>query len=139
MRIVSLVETDVELTGSAAKYLVQVGDSQRDARLDHLASNCLDFPDPSRSMEPTSCTTTSDSGPPCRRSTSLSSVRRCWRSLEPSVTTDRSTPCCVLPTKKLATPGGASTVCSRAARGTRAPFSYSKAPSIRPLTAVIRR
>ena len=93
----------------------------------------------SRSIELTSCTPTSDSGPPCRRSTSISSVRRCWRSHEPSVTTDTSTPFCVWPTKKLATPGVPRRVCSKAARGTTAPFSYSNAPSIRPLTDVMRR
>src|SRR5271157_608961 len=107
--------------------------------LDHLASNCFDFPDHSRSIEPTSRTTTSDSGPSCLRSTSIRSVCRRWRSHEPSVTTDTSTPPGFLPMKKLATPGVATTVCSKAARGTRAPFSYSNAPLIRPLTEVMRR
>ena len=73
---------------------------------DHLGSNCLDFPDHSRSIETTSCTPTSGSGAPCRRSTSISSSRSCRRSHEPSVTTDTSTPRCVLPTKKSATTGG---------------------------------
>ena len=52
----------------------------RPAPLDHLVSNCFDFPDSTVvRCEPTSCTPTSDSGPPCRRSTSISSIRRCWQ------------------------------------------------------------
>src|SRR5271156_244060 len=99
-------------------YLARSVDVPASTSPDHLASNCFDFPDHSRSMELTSCTRMSDSGPPCRRSTSISSIRRRWRSLEPSVTTETSTPFGVLPTKKLTTPGVARMACSEAARGT---------------------